>query len=162
MTRSKCYLSMFCVTYSLRILIEWWWRQSVRVKRMTMPVVHAELVMGYVDDKLIQNQQSYLSKIIHLTSITLRPRLRRNRKQKLSYFKKKHNQNIMIILTGIIYHAIRVNHDGQITKILRKINNQTCGQSSWSIFNFQIWPLEWHAIPILITHQDESIKRVLR
>lgn len=84
-----------------------------------MPVVHAELVMGYVDDKLIQNQQSYLSKIIHLTSITLRPRLRRNRKQKLSYLKKKHNQNIMIILTGIIYHAIRVNHDGQTAKIRR-------------------------------------------
>lgn len=84
-----------------------------------MPVVHAELVMGYVDDKLIQNQQSYLSKIIHLNqlSITLKPRLRRNRKQKLLYLKKTHNQNIMIILTGIIYHAIRVNHDGQTAKI---------------------------------------------
>lgn len=150
MTRSKCYLSIFCVTYSLRILTEWWWRQSVKVKRMTMPVVHAELVMGYVDDKLIQNQQSYLSKIIHLTSITLRPRLRRNRKQKLSYLKKK---------TQPKYNDY--SNRNNISCHTRK-SCQTCGQSSWSIFNFQIWPLEWHAIPILITHQDESIKRVLR
>lgn len=95
-----------------------------------MPVVHAELVMGYVDDKLIQNQQSYLSKIIHLNQHHLKTQAPTEQKTEAIILKKKHSQNIMIILTGIIYHAIRVNHDGQITKIRRKINNQTCGQSS--------------------------------
>lgn len=83
-----------------------------------MPVVHAELVMGYVDDKLIQNQQSYLSKIIHLNQHHLKTQAPTEQKTEAIIFKKKnHNQNIMIILTGIIYHAIRVNHDGQIVKI---------------------------------------------
>lgn len=84
---------------------------------MTMPVVHAELVMGYVDDKLIQNQQSYLSKIIHLNQHHLKTQAPTEQKTEAIIFKKKHNQNIMIILTGIIYHAIRVNHDGQTAKI---------------------------------------------
>lgn len=82
-----------------------------------MPVVHSELVMGYVDDKLIQNQQSYLSKIIHLNQHHFKTQAPTEQKTEAIIFLKKHNQNIMIILTGIIYHAIRVNHDGQIVKI---------------------------------------------
>lgn len=141
MTRSKCYLSMFCVTYSLRILTEWWWRQSVRVKRMTMPVVHAELVMGYVDDKLIQNQQSYLSKIIHLTSITLRPRLRRNRKQKLSYLKKNTTKiyNDYSNRNNISCHTRKswwTDSKDPEKLIIRHVDNLP---DPFSIFRFDLW-----------------------
>lgn len=85
-----------------------------------MPVVHAELVMGYVDDKLIQNQQSYLSKIIHLNQHHLKTQAPTEQKTEAIIYKKKPQPKyIMIILTGIIYHAIRVNHDGQTAKIRR-------------------------------------------
>lgn len=63
---------------------------------MTMPVVHAELVMGYVDDKLIQNQQSYLSKIIHLNRYQhhLKTQAPTEQKTEAIIFKKKNTTKI--------------------------------------------------------------------
>lgn len=142
MTRSKCYLSMFCVTYSLRILTEWWWRQSVRVKRMTMPVVHAELVMGYVDDKLIQNQQSYLSKIIHLNQHHLKTQAPTEQKTEAIIFKKKKPQpkyNDYSNRNNISCHTRKswwTDSKDPDKLIIRHVDNLP---DPFSIFRFDLW-----------------------
>lgn len=141
MTRSKCYLSMFCVTYSLRILTEWWWRQSVRVKRMTMPVVHAELVMGYVDDKLIQNQQSYLSKIIHLNQHHPKTQAPTEQKTEAIIFKKNtqpkyndySNRNNISCHTRKSWWTDSKDPD---KLIIRHVDNLP---DPFSIFRFDLW-----------------------
>lgn len=83
-----------------------------------MPVVHAELVMGYVDDKLIQNQQSYLSKIIHLNQHHLKTQAPTEQKTEAIIFKKK---------TQPKYNDY--SNRNNISCHTRK-SCQTCGQSS--------------------------------